>query len=52
MLVPVASVCTDEHVDRSEDVHGAPTTIQLIARNYQDEELMATSALIDKCLKQ
>ena len=39
-------------VDNSEDVHGAPTTIQVIARNYQDEELMAAAALIDKCLKQ
>ena len=42
----------DSGVDSSEAVHRAPTTIQLIARNYQDEELMAASALIDQCLNQ
>jgi Asp-tRNA(Asn)/Glu-tRNA(Gln) amidotransferase A subunit family amidase len=42
----------ESDVDSSEAVHGAPTTIQLIARNYQDEELMAASALIDQCLNQ
>ena len=38
--------------DNADDVHGAPTTIQLIARSYQDEELIAAAAMVDACLKQ
>ncbi|KAK5165894.1 uncharacterized protein LTR77_008818 [Saxophila tyrrhenica] len=41
----------DQTPDNADDVHGAPTTIQLIARAYQDEELVAASAMIDACLK-
>jgi Asp-tRNA(Asn)/Glu-tRNA(Gln) amidotransferase A subunit family amidase len=37
--------------DNAEDVHGAPTTVQLIARSYQDEELVAAAAIIDECLR-
>ncbi|KAK3726061.1 hypothetical protein LTR37_000209 [Vermiconidia calcicola] len=37
---------------RSEDVDGAPTVIQLVSRNYHDEELVAAAAVIDKALKQ
>ena len=37
--------------DQSEDVHGAPTTIQLVARSYQDEELIAASRVIDECVR-
>lgn len=42
----------DTITDGAEDVDGAPTCIQLIARRYQDEELIAAAAVIDRCLKQ
>jgi amidase len=38
-------------LDNAEDVHGAPTSIQLVARCYQDEELVAAARLIDECLR-
>jgi Asp-tRNA(Asn)/Glu-tRNA(Gln) amidotransferase A subunit family amidase len=43
----VADLCED----RSEDIHGAPTAIQLVARNFQDEELIAVSRVVDRCLR-
>ncbi|KAF2169058.1 hypothetical protein M409DRAFT_21067 [Zasmidium cellare ATCC 36951] len=35
----------------SEDIHGAPMAIQLVARSFQDEELIAAARVIDQCLK-
>lgn len=38
------------NLDRSEDVHGAPTSIQLVTRAMQDEELISYARVIDKVL--
>ncbi|KAK7950876.1 uncharacterized protein PG986_006604 [Apiospora aurea] len=35
----------------SEVVDGAPTAIQVVARSYQDEELVAAGRVIDQCLR-
>lgn len=39
------------NTDRSEYVHGAPTSIQLVTRAMQDEELVSYARVIDKVLK-
>ncbi|KAK8055718.1 hypothetical protein PG993_000945 [Apiospora rasikravindrae] len=36
---------------QSELVDGAPTAIQVVARSYQDEELVAAGRVIDQCLR-
>ncbi|CZT18083.1 related to amidases [Ramularia collo-cygni] len=37
---------------KAEEVHGAPMAIQLVARNYHDEELIALARAVDQCLKE
>ncbi|KAI5358747.1 putative amidase [Septoria linicola] len=64
LIIPVGtadkSIDTDDlarpepemgRIYRAEDVHGAPTSIQLVTRPMQDEELISYSRLIDGVLK-
>lgn len=39
------------YVDDAQVVHGAPTSVQVVARNYHDEELIAACRVIDEVLR-
>ncbi|EME39131.1 hypothetical protein DOTSEDRAFT_91596 [Dothistroma septosporum NZE10] len=44
------AVADSNRTYRAEEVHGAPTSIQLVTRPFQDEELISAARVVDRCL--